>query len=591
MSTDENETDGPRVNRRTVLKTGAALGAASMLPHSAMGVAAIDLTSSGFGLGDIGWQTVPIEDAIPGVMSSSGTRQGAPYYRIEMAEGTHLHHPQMDPTPVWGYKGPGDSEGQFPGKTIEGRVNQRLRVEFVNNLPEKHVFTVDTDVHGTKLSDYEGRYPEWAEQFEGDDPKEFPEVRAVTHAHGLHVESASDGLPEQWTSPGGITGPQHVKDVYDYTNRQDEATLWYHDHALGLTRLNVYAGLAGFYLLRGPHEERLGLPDGEREVPVLFQDRAFEDDSSYQYPAVFEAEVSGDVSVVNGLAWPSFAVDPAQYRFRVLNGSNGRFFNVRVRNDTAADEADVPTIYQVGTDLGFLEDVVPVGPGRSTDSLLLGPAERADVLVDFSDHAGDTLTVTNDAGFPFGSPGDTGTDLPELAQFRVRDADPEAPEVDPTALTLPNPEQFSESATVRTRQMGLVSPESDPSGLDTHLLDEGNDGEYEHWGDDVVTKPQLGTTEVWELVNHTGDAHPIHIHLVDFQVVGRGDGTQPPEPTERGNKDTVKVYANETVRIITRFGNFSGRYVWHCHILEHEDQEMMRPYEVVHGPGSGTGGN
>ncbi len=557
-----------------------------MLPLSATSVAAIDLTSPGFGLDDIGWQTVQIEDAIPGVMSSSGTHQGAPYYHIEMAEGTHSHHDEIPDTPVWGYKGPGDSEGQFPGKTIEARVNQRARVEFDNQLPSSHIFDVDTAVHGTKLSDYEERYPEWAEeQFGG--PEEFPEVRAVTHAHGLHVESASDGLPEQWTSPGGVTGPQYVKDVYDYTNRQDEATLWYHDHALGLTRMNVYAGLAGFYILRGPQEERLGLPDGDREVPILFQDRAFHNgdegpEGEYKYPADFEAEVSGDVSVVNGLAWPSFEVDPAQYRFRILNGSNGRFFNVQLRNDTASDETDVPTIYQIGTDLGFLEDVVPVGPD---DSLLLGPAERADVLVDFSDHAGETLTVTNDAGFPFGSPGDTGTNLPELAQFRVRDTDPEDPTVDPTALNLPNPERFSESATVQTRQMGLVSPESDPSGLDTHLLDEGNDGEYEHWNDDVVTKPQLGTTEVWELVNHTGDAHPIHLHLVDFQVIGRGDGTQPPEQNERGNKDTVSVYAGETVRIIARFGNFSGRYVWHCHILEHEDQEMMRPYEVVRGNG------
>ncbi|MDS0299319.1 multicopper oxidase domain-containing protein [Halogeometricum sp. S1BR25-6] len=587
--TDEHSQSNRRIDRRTVLKTGAALGTAAMLPVAARPAVATDLTSPGFGLDDLEWQDVDIEDAIPDVMASSGTRRGVPYYRIEMAPGMHQHHPAMDPTPVWGYKGPNDEEGQYPGKTIEGRVNQPMKVEFVNELPESHLFDVDTEVHGTKLSDYSDRYPEWTDQFA--DSSEFPEVRAVTHAHGLHVESASDGLPEQWTSPDGIEGPQFVKDVYDYTNRQDPATLWYHDHALGLTRLNVYAGLAGFFLLRGPQEERLGLPSGDKEVPILFQDRAFDGDPDddapdrYQYPSSFEAEVSGDVSVVNGQAWPRFSVDPGQYRFRFLNGSNGRFFNVRLESE---DGEDPPTMYQIGTDLGFLRDVVPIGPDEATESLLLGPAERADVVVDFSDFAGETLTVTNDADFPFQSPGaSTGTDgagLPELAQFTVRDETPQDPAVDPTSLRLPGPEVLKEEAAVQTRRMGLDTGAL--NGLDTHFLDEegGRPAPGEHWGDPVLTKPQLGTTEVWELENRTGDAHPIHLHLVDFQVLGRGpNGTDAPEPTERGNKDTVNVYAGETVRIASRFGNFAGRYVWHCHILEHEDQEMMRPYEVVTG--------
>ncbi|ELZ35099.1 multicopper oxidase type 2 [Halogeometricum pallidum JCM 14848] len=583
--TDEHSQSNRRIDRRTVLKTGAALGTAAMLPVAARPTAAIGLTSPGFGLGDLGWQDVDIEDAIPGVMSPTGTRDGAPYYRVEMRPGTHSHHPDIPDTKVWGYKGPNDAEGQYPGKTIEAAVNRRLKVEFVNELPDQHIFDVDTRVHGTTWEDYD---EEWASQYDG----AFPEVRTSTHAHGLHVESASDGLPEQWSSSSAngadvITGPQFEKAVYDYTNRQSPATLWYHDHALGTTRLNVYAGLAGFYLLRGPEEERLGLPSGDREVPMLFQDRAFngpdedEPTGSYKYPEEFEAEVSGDVSVVNGLAWPRFQVEPRQYRFRLLNGSNGRFFGLAFDNEGGT----VPTMYQIGTDLGFLRDAVAVGPDQSKESLLLAPAERADVVVDFSEHAGETLTVTNDAGFPFESPSEStdGSDLPELAQFEVGTGTPQDPVVDPTSLRLPEPEQFSEQATVTTRQMGLVSPENDPSGIDTHLLNEGGlDTEPEHWGDDVVTEPQLGTTEIWELHNQTPDAHPIHLHLVDFQVVGRGpDGTDAPDPTERGNKDTVKVYAGETVRIISRFGNFAGRYVWHCHILEHEDQEMMRPYEVV----------
>jgi len=149
----------------------------------------------------------------------------------------------------------------------------------------------------------------------------------------VHVESASDGLPEQWQSPGGIEGPQFQKAVYDYPNRQSPATLWYHDHALGITRLNVYAGLAGFYLIRGRSDRRLGLPSGDQEIPLLFQDRMFHENGRYKYPAEFAPEFAGDVSVVNGKAWPTFVVQPRQYRFRLLNGSNGRFFDISLENE------------------------------------------------------------------------------------------------------------------------------------------------------------------------------------------------------------------------------------------------------------------
>jgi spore coat protein A len=573
------------------LKTGGGLGAASVIPLSATSVTAqVEELTSPDSILNAGWQEIQIGNAKPAVMESTGSRKGAPYYHIEMAPGTHEHHPDIPDTPIWGYKGPNDDEGKYPGKTIEATQNQRLKVEFSNDpLPETHLLTdsVDTAVHGTKPEDYEDRYPDWVSQFEAfGGTFAFPEVRTVTHAHGVHVESASDGLPEQWQSPGGIEGPQFQKAVYDYPNRQSPATLWYHDHALGITRLNVYAGLAGFYLIRGRSDRRLGLPSGDQEIPLLFQDRMFHENGRYKYPAEFAPEFAGDVSVVNGKAWPTFVVQPRQYRFRLLNGSNGRFFDISLENE---NDGEVPTIYQIGTDLGFLQDVVPIGSGQDTTSLLLGPAERADVIVDFSEYAGDTLTVKNDAGFPFVSPdadNNDGGGLPELAQFRVADTDPETPVVDPTTLKLPGPETFREEATKTTRQMSLET--TTLNGLDTHLLgEEGGRAGGEHWNDPVLTKPQIGTTEVWEITNNTPDSHPIHLHLVDFQVIGRGpDGTEPPEPTERGNKDTVNVYGGETVRIISRFGEFSGRYVWHCHILEHEDQEMMRPYEVIQGNSS-----
>jgi len=275
-TTDHDTENRKRLSRRSVLKTGGGLGAASVIPLSATSVTAqVEELTSPDSILNAGWQEIQIGNAKPAVMESTGSRKGAPYYHIEMAPGTHEHHPDIPDTPIWGYKGPNDDEGKYPGKTIEATQNQRLKVEFSNDpLPETHLLTdsVDTAVHGTKPEDYEDRYPDWVSQFEAfGGTFAFPEVRTVTHAHGVHVESASDGLPEQWQSPGGIEGPQFQKAVYDYPNRQSPATLWYHDHALGITRLNVYAGLAGFYLIRGRSDRRLGLPSGDQEILSLFR--------------------------------------------------------------------------------------------------------------------------------------------------------------------------------------------------------------------------------------------------------------------------------------------------------------------------------
>jgi spore coat protein A len=593
-----------RTTRRAVLKAGGALGVASVLSVGARRIQAASSPS-------LTKYVDPLP--IPEVREPDGTMQGADYYEIPLKQFEQQLHSDLDPTMLWGY------DGLYPGKTIVVRRNERIKARFDNSPlggPEVggHLLgEVDDRVHGTKAGDYE--WPNGA-------PDSFPEIRTVTHAHGLHVEPESDGYPEAWESPSGVKGPFWEKAVYDYTNRQPAATLWYHDHALGITRLNVYAGLAGFYLVRDSQEEQLNLPSSEYEVPILIQDRTFKNDESgdLYYPETFKPEFAGDTSVVNGKVWPYLEVEPRRYRFRFLNGSNGRTFSLRLeRNETS--ETNVLPMHQIGVDLGFLPNTVTL-PNPDQEYLVLAPAERGDVIVDFSGHDGEAFTLKNYAEMPYAgeNSGSVDTDdfpgLPEIMEFRVGTTVTETDtSADPTTLNLPSGPEFRPQSAKQERYHTLDTGEvtaHDSSTLDTHFL---NNSLWDE--ENAVVQPQLGTTEIWWLANTTGDTHPIHLHLVEFQVheirefdSGAGEGPeydgfiQARERGEspavedylggpktipdnyRGDKDTVRVDPYEAVAIITQFGTFSGRYVWHCHILEHEDQEMMLPYEVVTGGGS-----
>jgi len=570
--------------RRTLLKAGAAMGVMSTVPFGARTAVAQPSPSL-----ERYVTTLPV----PAVRAPDGKRQGADYHAIPMQQGGHEFHPTLGGSQIWGY------DGQFPGKTIEARRNERLKVEWINDLPSTHLLPVDTTLHGAAGT---------------------PEVRTVTHVHGLHAESASDGLPEAWftkdTDGDGEpdeTGDFYVKQVYDYDNGQPGATLWYHDHALGITRLNVYAGLAGFYILRDDYERRLGLPSGDYEVPILLQDRTFTDDGELFYPGEEIEGVSpsvvpeffGDTAVVNGKVWPKFEVEPRKYRFRVLNGCNSRFINPRLfevdGNDEEVDGGATPPVYQIGTDLGLLEETF------EPDRIDLGPAERADLIVDFTGMEDKHFVLgDNTASAPFKGPGTTGQEV-ELADFLRFDVTLPLNGEDTSSVPAnpgrPNP--FGEPQV--TRDLPLIETTDEYGRLEA-ILDQ------RAWDDPITERPQLGTTEVWNLINATEDTHPIHVHLVEFEVVERqpfdadayladlGDerdptddtldplasyytgDPMPPEPNERGNKDTVQVHPGTITRIKTRFGSHTGRYVWHCHILEHEDHEMMRPYEVVTGP-------
>ncbi|WP_254062132.1 multicopper oxidase family protein [Acidobacterium sp. S8] len=493
------------------------------------------------------------------------TRKDKDLYIIRMMECTSQMHSQLPPTHCWGF------EGQYPGPIIEATRGRAIEVEWENRLPATHIFKVDTHIHGAMPP--------------------APEVRTVPHLHGARTRSEFDGLPEKWFTPGSSAR-------YFYENNQQAATLWYHDHAVGITRLNVYAGLSGFYLLHDDQERRMNLPSGDYEIPLLLQDRTLDEHGQLVYaptgevgqalpPGVWGPEFFGELPVVNGAIYPYLEVEPRLYRLRLLNGANSRFFNLSL--NLAKRPTDIPslvTFHQIGTDGGFLPK-----PAALT-KLLLGPAERADLIVDFSGLEDKTVTLSNDAGAPF--PGwsmlvKEHPSLYELMQFRVTRKKSE----NGRSFSMPSEFDFSrldEKASVITRDF-VLSEWLDEQGQ-TKGIRINNKG----YDDPVTESVKLGTVEKWRFINTTDDAHPMHLHLVQFQVLHRqGFNTaaftrgvlepigipRPPEANEAGWKDTAIVNPRDVLTILARFEGYTGKYVFHCHMLEHEDNDMMRPYEVI----------
>lgn len=489
-------------------------------------------------------------------------------YRVRMVEFTRKLHSQLPPTRLWGF------EGQYPGPTFEARRGRPIAVRWENHLPSHHIFKIDPHIHGAMPP--------------------APEVRTVAHLHGSRTTSDSDGLPEKWFTPGGSA-------LYHYPNDQQAATLWYHDHALGITRLNVYAGLSGFYLLQDDKELRMNLPSGDYEVPLMLQDRTLDKQGQLVYsptnedgleiPAgVWAPEFFGQFPVVNGTIYPYMEVEPCRYRLRVLNGANSRFFNLFF--NLAKAPTDIPLLvsfHQIGTDGGFLSSPVKL------QKVLLGPAERADLIVDFSGLQGKTVTLSNNALAPF--PGWTVINsdrapLYELMQFRVTRANSGKGR----DFSLPPPRMLpalNEAESVATRDFVLTElMDKQGRSLGLHINGEGYD-------DPVSEFPKLGSIEKWRFINTTDDAHPMHLHLVQFRILERqGFNTatmiqtgkvelvgvvRPPAANEAGRKDTAVVNPGEVLTIVVRFEGYTGRYIFHCHMLEHEDNDMMRPYEVVSG--------
>jgi spore coat protein A, manganese oxidase len=471
--------------------------------------------------------------------SPADPKLSVPFYRIQAQPIASKVHRDLPPTRFWSFG------ASAPGPTFETRSGEPLLVEWVNALPTEHFLPVDHTIHGAEA--------------------DKPAVRTVVHVHGAKTGPESDGYPEDWVVPGKSL-------LYYYPNQQDAATLWYHDHTLGINRLNVYAGLLGAFFIRDGVEDALNLPQGKYELPLMLYDRLLTRDAQLLYPvspdpqSPWVPELSGNAILVNGKLFPYLEVEPRKYRFRVLNASNARFYHLSFVGKTLADNA---AFHQIGTDQGLL--AAPV----TLTSLEIAPGERADIVVDFSEHRGEQLVLKNDAFI--------------VMQFRVSAGKvTDASSLPPALRPVP---RIPESQAVQTRLLTLneyVNKAGNPVQL---LLN------ASHWRMPVTEKPVLGSTEIWTLINPTNDSHPIHLHLVRFQILDRQPyepwlfqtkrqlhflgPPQPPDPNEAGWKDTVRAHSQMVTRIIVPFTGFTGRYVWHCHILEHEDNEMMRPYDVV----------
>jgi len=646
----------------------------------------------------------------------------------------------LGPTRVWAYEisdtitkmvlGPAN----WPAVTVDAKRYLPTLVTYVNELPSfnlsnsnggypyaqglvQGLLTVDQTLHWADppLLECMTRTPMVDCAMNPGDPCCTPFTGtppAVVHLHGGEVPSAFDGGPEAWFTSDGKTGtaystlgnPGPGKAVYLYQNSQEPGTLWFHDHALGTTRTNVYSGLAAFYLLRDPFKEPSNLPSGKYEIEMAIQDRQFDTNGQLFFPDGSGADVEtsnlngpppnpdihpfwnpefiGDVAVVNGAPWPYLNVEPRRYRLRLLDGSNARFYNLRFGG---------APVYQIGADDTYLDRPVRL------DSVFIAPGERADVIVDFSGLAGGTITVTNDAPIPFPDGYVPGVDQPTMAsimQFRVGGNKVRDVSCNPAKGQCRRPLPMARLADGkggvapgvkidRVRQLILKEVETDNGPVEVMLNNTDWDGTRSpsiaaDFPNGISEQPRVGSVELWEIINLTMDAHPIHTHLVQFQVMNRqaydfdgtmgsgipggyfgsdevagvwqaafGTGPAPllpgcrvgwfcpnygpprpyntpnadgavggnpaispfllgsptqPAPGEAGWKDTAKSNPGEVLRLLVRWTPTSTPvirnrsragtnlypfdptkgpgYVWHCHILDHEDNEMMRPYVV-----------
>ncbi len=625
------------------------------------------------------------------------------YYEIAARPFTQHILPQsmgLAPTSVFAYGSLADpSSFAYPAGTIEARADRPVSVKWVNDLKDPltgefvpSLVPIDQTVHwanppgGLAERDHHGM----------DQAPYTGPVPLVTHLHGAHTFEESDGYPEAWYLPNATNIPDgyaRVGSFYDrfneefqshygapawasgsatfaYANDQPATTLWYHDHTLGVTRANMYCGLTGFYLIRGGagdivRDRRTSLPAtlpfpaparGDapgidyHEIPLVLQDRSFNDDGSLFYPdnrAYFEglnqppvvpyldipfqpdeacdglpsdvppiwnSEVFGNAIVVNGRTWPYLNVEPRRYRFRFLNAAQSRSFILHLSNNLS--------MWQIGSDQGFLP--APL----LQQNVIIAPGERADVIIDFTGLLeGSDLTLQNlgpDEPFRGGIPGqDFSPSDPattgQVMRFNIvplRSPDRTTPPQYLDFPDVPSPvrtplrklslnEKTSQTVRTISRLNGNVvmrcdDPNADPFTPVASLLGVMTPEKLAFplmWEQQVTEDPAVGDTETWEFFNFTEDGHPIHIHQVRFRVVSRqalatndeGIALQPyvllpgtnrgPEAWEQGFKDTVIALPGEVTRVQMKF-DIPGIFVWHCHILEHEDNDMMRPIFV-----------
>jgi spore coat protein A len=633
--------------RRAFLEFAAASGVAALFPWQriaqAQSPALRKFVQMLPGLGPAG---IPV--------ASPTSYLGADFYQLVAGEYTQQLHPQLPrATRLWGYADATTGIHRHLGPVIVARRGTPVRLSVTNQLPSTHPLPVDRSLPGADL----------------------PPDRMAVHLHGGHVPWVSDGGPFSWFGAGGTYGPSAMSapDMgapvpgtfnYYYPNDQSARLMWYHDHAIGITRLNAYAGLASAYVLRDLAEASLiavgAIPSNE--IPLVIQDKTFKtiadqwgQPGDLWYPSVYDPddqtpsgqpfpscvpEFFGDTMLVNGLVYPTARVEQRKYRLRVLNACNARFCTLRLFYAQggafpASAEPDLrapgPPFVQIGTEGGFLPDPVPLD-GSKDATLLLAPAERADLVVDFSDvPAGSILILYNDAPAPFPM-GDPATDYdpgakknptPSQAGFgpstrtllqivvgpRVGARDPRAPlklpPLDPAPLVPPGVTALPPGIPVRDLTLNEDVDEFgrliQRLGTTERLYNETFARNYE---DAPTETPSAGAIEVWRVFNTTGDTHPIHFHLVNVQIISRQafragrprflGPPRPPDANELGWKETVRMNPGECTTVIMKFDLPSApfaipasprtgghEYVWHCHILEHEEHDMMRPLVVI----------
>ncbi|RBY82463.1 hypothetical protein DQ238_03990 [Geodermatophilus sp. TF02-6] len=574
------------LTRRQLFQVGAASAAALALP-----VATAPLRPVSAAVPGKFTELLPTTADL-GVLDATGGGSGT----LRMVNARHSFSADLPATPTFAYQGAQGGQ-TYLGPVVVARRGVPFDLTLVNALGA-HPLAAAVDPTLVQEAIDDG-------MLDGTATQDRTAPRSVLHRHGGTTAPQYDGGPMDFIRPGGST-------LYHYDNAQASAGLWYHDHTMQTNRLNLYAGLAGVYLLRDDDDPGDGsrLPGGPYEVPLLIQDRSFAADGTLVYPTGWVPMSFGDVATVNGKAWPTTTVDRSRYRFRVVNASNSRFYRLRFLRAGSA----LP-FWQIGSDGGLLD--APV----QTDVVLIAPGERADLVVDFTELApGTTVVLGNDAPAPYPFGGD-GPALPEIMQFTVGTATGSAPPL-PASLRATPVTRLAGRPVAATRTMTLVEA-PDAQGRSMPLLN----NRYFASDDYTTTPVAADSLEQWELVNATGDAHPIHLHYVQFQVLDRqavdvrgygtatygqgrlvaGTGPYPPPPVtpylqgqprqpaanERGWKDTVVALPGEVTRILVPFGagaaggaplamgsTYRGEYVWHCHILEHEDHDMMQRYLV-----------
>ncbi|SEL05673.1 multicopper oxidase family protein [Rhodococcus maanshanensis] len=519
---------------------------------------------------------------------------------------THTYHPDLPASTVLGY------HAGILGPTLEARRGAPTTVSFVNSIDVNPLAdAVDLTMHGATEEDRTN-------------------PRTTVHLHGAPSRPDSDGHPLIAWRRGGVQ-------TNHYANGQEAATLWYHDHVMANTRLNVQAGLAGFHLLRdefdtGRAGNPLGLPAGEFEVPIVVQDRTFNADGTlqprlarYQPSGYGQGGQFGDVAVVNGVAWPRMPVRRTLYRLRLLQGSNSRTYRFAFSNGMR--------FTVIGGDQGLLDESV------DTDHIVMTSGERADLLVDFAELApGESVTLVNTALNAFANAALAVPALPEIMRFDADQA-PAEPVRAPARLRggpglPPAIAPATTDGVVRTRVMTFLGRfDLNRTAAVLPLMGSINNLPFLTGDIDVA---RAGTTEIWHIVNVFPLEHPVHLHLARFRILGRqklwsagymaasppplenGIRWAPdpspfligeraaPAPWEAGWKDTTLVESDAVLTLLVHWpsvddlgfdpdapipvphdaaGDHGSHqevrgYTWHCHNLEHQDHDMMQQIQV-----------